>query len=232
MRIKPIAILFVLAAGCLFAQREASSKSGADHAKPEVAVVLRQGPERLWHHRGDQLDVTYGDERLIRIELQQASDYEVPLTLTLSPHGRILYWGEYFDNPALGTRETTYTLLRCNGELVQAFKTVMFAGFDLGSEDKGVIILALPQEGFQYWTLRKIDDRNATLTRKVDPCYVGLLKNGGKVKDAGVWGSAAMNCILDCALFYKDGYDNSRQFQVNLPWPDVNPPGTGFRPEK
>jgi hypothetical protein len=195
-------------------------------------VVLRQGQERLWHHCGDKLDVMYGEETLLRIELNQASHYDVPFTLTLSPHGRILQWGKYFDNPTLGTRETTYTLFRCDGELVQGFKTVMFASFHFENGDRAVITLALPQEGFQYWTLLKIDDRNATLTRKIDPCYVGLLKNGGKVKDAGVWGAAAMNCVLSCDLFCKDGDDNGRHFQVNLPWPDLSlpfiPPGASW----
>jgi hypothetical protein len=225
MRSSILTVISLLTIGCVADHKEPISNIATDATPAVLEVVIRQGPERLWHHLGDELLIIQGSDVLLRIKLAQASDYEVPLTLTLSPQGRILYWAEYFDNPQLPSGQTTQKLFRCDGKLVQEFKTVLFASFRFANGNSAIITLSLPQEGMEWWYLNKVDDRNATLNRTIDPCYVDLLKK------RGLSGSAAMNCILDCALYSKNGEVNYRQFQVNLPWPILNPPGTGFRPE-
>ena len=226
MRLKAITALCIMTVGIVLIQGKAVCGGGAGATvKPTVAVTLREGPCAQWHHRGDELIVTYGQETLLSIELGQSTIYSVPLTLTLAPSGRIFKWDKAFNDPSLGTAITTYTMFHCNGDPVQQFRTVMWANFDLGLAEPATVMLALPEEGLQYWVLHKIDERSATLTRQIDPCYVSLLKNGGKIERAGRWNAAAMNCVL-----YVMVGDQSRQFNISLPWPVVNPPGTGFRP--
>jgi hypothetical protein len=191
--------------------KRASSSDG------EISVLLKPAAVVEWHHCGDLLEVKKGEILLLKITLGIFSNDKVPLALTLGSEGHIFRWGDDFKNKDLPAGETTYTLFHSNGDLAQGYRTVLWATFKCKDGSTGHIKLALPEEGLQFWDLKRIDDHNATLFRTIDPSYRELLTKGGKFKDPGVWGPAANNCILYISF---DG--SYRQYCLSLPWPSLS----------
>lgn len=205
---------------CVMVYKSTGAKSSQESAeRGAVTIALREGPSAEWHHSGDDLLITYAGETLLRIQLDMSSEQAVPFRLNLGSKGRILMWADDFDDASLGMAEKRFTLFRADGAVAQQYRTILWATYDLGNGQTGSLRFALPEEGYEFWVLERTSEKEACLTRAIDPQYMQLLRRGGGYAGrAGISNSTAMNCALHVSFGGR-----FREYYVNLPWPIINP---------